>query len=99
MVVGMQRVNTKEKVIFTTKGVRVIAPNFKNPEETTILDIQTREVIKVVLHFSKQVSLVCIYLIGSCFSYIRESLDLNIPESCKYLIICITSITYYYILI
>lgn len=72
-----------EKVTFTTKGIRIIAPNVKRVTENCILDIQRREVGKIICCFSKVINVVFIYTLSSCGRHIRDSLDMTSGENSK----------------
>lgn len=65
------------KVIFTTKGIRIIAPSVKNPKESCVINVQSSEIVRVITHFSKQLFIFFVYLKPSCGIYIRESLEMT----------------------
>lgn len=74
--IGTHKFDPTEKVIISSKGIRIIAPNVKRPSENGILDIQKQEICKIVCHFPKTLPLLIIYTIGTCGLYIRESLEM-----------------------
>uniref|UniRef100_A0A1A9V6V2 Ubiquitin-like protease family profile domain-containing protein n=1 Tax=Glossina austeni TaxID=7395 RepID=A0A1A9V6V2_GLOAU len=67
----------KEPVIITSKGIRIVAPLQKNPNETCILNIYKHEVVKAIAHFSLvKNSMLCFYTLRSCAQYIKNALKL-----------------------
>lgn len=77
ILIGTHQFVPTEKVYFTSKGIRIIAPNVKRSEENVILDIQKNEVAKIVSHFQNPKCLLFIYTLNSCGAYIRESLEMG----------------------
>lgn len=75
--IGSHKYEPTEKVIFSSKGIRIIAPNVKEKSENHILDIQSKEVVKMCSHFSKTLSIIFIYVLPSCAQFIRDSLDMS----------------------
>lgn len=84
--IGTHQFTPTEKVHFTSKGIRIIAPNVKNSEENVILDIQIQEVVKIVSNFNAALSIVFIYVQNSCGAYVRESLEMQntIHDNCEF---------------
>lgn len=64
----------------SSRGVRIIAPNVKRTNEKCILDLQLDEIVKAVVHFSKALNVVFLYTLPSCGAFIRESLEMGLPE-------------------
>lgn len=79
--IGSYKFEPNEKVIFSSKGIRIVAPSVKEPTENVILDIQIKEIIKVCSNFSKGSSVIFIYVLPSCSTYVRQSLDM--PSTSK----------------
>lgn len=73
-----------EDVVFTSKGLRLVAPNCKNPSEKIVLNIQKGEILKVVCNFSERPTFV-IYVLNTCGKYVRESLDMSAESDGEYL--------------
>lgn len=70
--------------MITTKGVRIVAPSLKTPKDLIVLDIQHSEIVKVVVHFSKQLHIIFLYTKPSCARYIAEQLHLTqVNDKCK----------------
>jgi hypothetical protein len=65
----------------TSKGIRIFAPSVENPKESIILDIQHSEIVKLVAHFSKQLSVMFLYTKPNCARYICEQLSFNKSNS------------------
>lgn len=86
--IGTHQFTPTEKVHFTSKGIRIIAPNVKNATENVILDIQIQEVVKIVSNFTSTQSLIFIYVLNTCGVYVRESLEMQntIHDNCNYFI-------------
>lgn len=77
ILIGTHHYVPTEKVYFTSKGIRIFAPNVKNANEMVILDIQTNEVVKIVSHMQNPKCVFFIYTLNSCGAYVRESLDMT----------------------
>lgn len=73
---GTYKYHTTEEVIFSSKGLRLVAPHYKQPHEKTVLDIQKSEIQKLVYNFSAK-SVLVIYVVSSCGKYVRESLEMS----------------------
>lgn len=65
-----------EDIAFTSKGLRLVAPNCKHPTEKTVLNIQKSEIVKVVCNFSQK-SVLILYVLNTCGKHIRESLEMS----------------------
>lgn len=74
--IGSYKFEPKEKVIFSSIGMRIIAPNTKRENENVILDIQKCEIVKIVAHLSNALAVLFIWTSRSCGSYVRESLEM-----------------------
>ncbi|XP_059614832.1 uncharacterized protein LOC132260612 [Phlebotomus argentipes] len=74
--IGTLQYEPKEQVILSSRGVRIIAPSVKNPKENIILDVQIKEIVKIIAHFPKKLPILFIYTTPSCAQYIRNSLDM-----------------------
>ena len=72
------------QVVISTKGIRIVAPSLKNPKDLIILNIQHEEIVKVVVHFSKQLHIVFLYTKPSCARYIVDQLQMSeTDDKCK----------------
>ncbi|KAL1378285.1 hypothetical protein pipiens_015681 [Culex pipiens pipiens] len=78
--IGTLKYESPDKVAMSSRGVRIIAPNVKRPAEKCILDLQLHEVVKAVVHFSKALNVIFLYTLPSCGFYIRESLEMGLPD-------------------
>lgn len=74
--IGSYKFEPKEKVIFSSIGMRIIAPNTKRENENVILDIQKCEIIKIVAHLSNSLAVLFIWTSRSCGMYVREGLEM-----------------------
>lgn len=79
--IGSHRFEPTEKVVLSSKGIRIIAPNVKRPSENGILDIQKSEIVKIVCHLPKALPTLFIYTVNSCGAYIRESLEMSLSSN------------------
>lgn len=75
--IGTYKFEPKEKVIFSSIGMRIIAPNTKRDDENVILDIQKNEIVKIAYHLSKPLNVLFIWATKSCGTYVRESLEMS----------------------
>lgn len=78
--IGTLKYESTDKVVMSSRGVRIIAPNVKRNTEKCILDMQLHEIVKAVVHFSKALNVIFLYTLPSCGFYIRESLEMGLPE-------------------
>ncbi|EAT47498.1 AAEL001372-PB [Aedes aegypti] len=78
--IGSLKYDTTDKVVVSSRGVRIIAPNVKRTNEKCILDLQLQEIVKAVVHFSKALNVMFLYTLPSCGAFIRESLEMGLPE-------------------
>jgi hypothetical protein len=86
--IGSYKFESKEQVSVTSKGIRIIAPSVKNMKELTVLNIQHSEIIKFVMHFTKQLQIIFIYTKPSCAKYIVNSLQMSqINDKCELTIV------------
>lgn len=74
--IGSYKFEPKEKVVFSSLGMRIIAPNTKRDNENVILDIQKSEIVKICCHLSSSLAVLFIYTTRSCGLYVRESLEM-----------------------
>lgn len=65
------------KVVITSKGIRIVAPSVTNPKDVNVLDIQQSEIVKVVVHFSKQLHIIFLYTTPFCARYISAQLEMS----------------------
>jgi hypothetical protein len=69
----------------TCKGIKIVAPNVKNPKELVALNIMHSEIIKIVIHFSKQLHIIFVYTKPSCARYITSELQMTqTTDKCKF---------------
>lgn len=73
---GSYKFEPKEKVIFSSLGMRIIAPNTKRENENVILDIQMSEMLKIACHWSNSLAILIIFTSQSCGQYVRENLEM-----------------------
>lgn len=78
--IGTLKYESADKVAMSSRGVRIIAPNVKRSTEKCILDLQLHEIVKAVVHFSKALNVIFLYTLPSCGFYIRESLEMGLPD-------------------
>ncbi|XP_063701082.1 uncharacterized protein LOC134831309 [Culicoides brevitarsis] len=82
--IGTHKYDPSEKVVFSSRGCRLVAPSVKRPQELVILNIQLSEVVKLLYCFDKRLSVIFIYTLPSCGSYVRESLEMTLNEDGPY---------------
>ncbi len=75
--IGSYKFEPKEKVTFSSIGMRIVAPNTKREDEHIILDIQKCEIIKITSHLSNSLSVLFIWTTKSCGTFVRDSLDMS----------------------
>lgn len=73
-----------DDIVFTSKGLRLVAPHCKHPAEKIVLNIQKSEIVKVVCNFSQK-SVLVLYVLNTCGKYIRECLEMSLEsQNCGY---------------
>ena len=61
-----------------------MAPTVKDVNDITVLNIQNSEIVKLVIHFSKQLSIIILYTKPSCGRFIVEQLQMTqVNDKCK----------------
>lgn len=73
---GTYKYESTEEVVFTCKGLRLMAPHCQHPKEKVILNIQKSEIAKVVCNFANK-SVLVIYVLNTCGKYVRETLGMS----------------------
>lgn len=80
---GTYKYETTEDVVFTCKGLRLMAPHCQHPKEKVILNIQKSEIVKVVCNFAQK-SVLVIYVLNTCGKYVRETLGMSSESEGKH---------------
>lgn len=75
--IGSLKYSTNENVVISSKGIRIVAPNTKNLSEKVVLNIQTSEIVKVIVNFEKNQGKISIFVLPSCGVFVRESLEMQ----------------------
>lgn len=75
--IGSYSFEPREKVIFSSVGMRIIAPNVKRENENVILDIQKNEIVKIACHLGNSMAVLFIFATKGCGAYVRESLEMS----------------------
>ncbi|KAL7051210.1 hypothetical protein ACKWTF_004382 [Chironomus riparius] len=75
--IGSYKFETKDPVAITSKGIKIVAPTVKDVNDITVLNIQNSEIVKLVIHFSKQLSIIIVYTKPSCGRFIVEQLQMT----------------------
>lgn len=66
-----------EEIVFTNKGLRLVALKCQHPTEKVVLNIQKSEICKVLCNFSQKSTLV-LYVLNTCSKYVRETLEMSL---------------------
>ncbi|KAL4706533.1 hypothetical protein ACJJTC_015731 [Scirpophaga incertulas] len=82
--IGSYRYSPKEKVIISNKGIKIVAPSLKNDTKDVALQIQLKEVVRILVHFGKGLPVIFLYTINKCGAYIRKALDMSEHSSGPY---------------
>ncbi|XP_063379205.1 uncharacterized protein LOC134666031 isoform X1 [Cydia fagiglandana] len=75
--IGSYKYTPKEKVTISSKGVKIVAPSLKDESRDVALQIQLKEVVRLLAHFSKGVPVIFLYTVNKCGIYIRKALDMT----------------------
>lgn len=79
---GTQFFQPTEDIVFTSKGLRLVAPHCKHPTKKIVLNIQKSEIVKLLCNFSQK-SVLILRVLSTCGKYIRESLGMS-TDSCYF---------------
>ncbi|CAG5040142.1 unnamed protein product [Parnassius apollo] len=75
--IGSYRYTPKEKVYISSKGIKIVAPSLKNESREVALQIQLKEVVRILVHFGKGLPVIFLYTMSKCGVYIRKALDMT----------------------
>ncbi|XP_052895861.1 uncharacterized protein LOC128303049 [Anopheles moucheti] len=79
---GSLKYTPNEKVTISSIGVCIVAPNVCRPANFVRLDLQMREIKKVLTHFSGALNVIFLYTKSSGGAYVRKHLEMD-PNSDK----------------
>lgn len=54
-----------------------MAPSLKNESRDVALQIQLKEVVRILVHFGKGLPVIFLYTMSKCGTYIRKALDMT----------------------
>ncbi|CAK1553593.1 unnamed protein product [Leptosia nina] len=81
--IGSYRYTPKEKIIISPRGIKIVAPSLKNESKEVALQIHSKEIVRLLVHFGKGLPVIFLYTTSKCGIYIRKSLDM-VDESGLY---------------
>ncbi|CAH0728716.1 unnamed protein product, partial [Brenthis ino] len=81
--IGSYRYTPKEKVHISVKGIKIVAPSLKNESKDVAIQIQFKEIVKILVHFGKGLPVIFLYTMNKCGIFIRKALDM-VEESGLY---------------
>lgn len=64
------------QVYISCKGIKIVAPSLKNESREVALQIQLKEVVRILVHFGKGLPVIFVYTKSKCGIYIRSALDM-----------------------
>jgi len=79
--IGNYKVLPKDKITITEKGVQIKVPSIINPSEVVTLNIVTKDILKVLVHFGKQMPLLFLYISPSACLKTRKLLKMTNSQS------------------
>lgn len=65
------------QVYISSKGIKIVAPSLKNESREVALQIQLKEVVRILVHFGKGLPVIFLYTMSKCGGYIRKVLDMS----------------------
>lgn len=65
------------QVYISNKGIKIVAPSLKNENKDVALQIQLKEVVRILVHFGKGLPVIFLYTMSKCGAYIRKALDMT----------------------
>lgn len=78
---GTYRFDSQKELLFTSRGLRLTAPNMKRPSELVVLNIHRPEVVRMVYNFSPECCVIFMYVVSSCSKYVRDEIEMG--SECK----------------
>lgn len=78
--IGTHRYKSTEPVVFTSKGVRIVANCVKNPNEKCVINVMRPEIVKAICYFgdgNQDVSAIILHVLNSCSEYVRDQLEMT----------------------
>lgn len=78
--IGTFRYKPTEPIVFTPKGVRIVANSVKNANEQCVINVMKAEIVKAICYFSDQSkdnSAIILHVLNSCSEYVRETLEMS----------------------
>lgn len=64
------------QILISMKGVRIVAPRVDDPTVLVPLQLQMKEVVKVLIHSGKGMPVLFLYTVQWCASYVRKALNM-----------------------
>lgn len=76
--IGTFRFTPNDPVVFTSKGIRIVAHNVKNATQKCVINLMKAEIVKAVCHFAnKEGSTIILYVLNKCGAYVRETVEMS----------------------
>ena len=79
--IGNYKVLPKDKITITEKGVQIKVPSIINPSEVVTLNIVMKDILKVLVHFGKQMPLLFLYISPGACQRTRKLLKMTNSQS------------------
>lgn len=76
ILIGQYKVGGRE-VVMSEKGIQITAPSVKTSENSVVLNIRKRQIVKILYNINKAFSVLFMYTMPSCAAYVRESLEMS----------------------
>lgn len=78
---GTHIFQSTDEIVFTSKGLHLVAPHCKHPAKQIVLNIQKSEIVKMMCNFSAQKSVLILNVLNTCGKYVRDSLGMSSQNS------------------
>lgn len=81
--IGTFRFKPTEPIVFTSKGIRMVANSVKNPNEKCVINLMKHEIVKAICYFgdpSKESSVIILHVLNGCSEYVREAVEMSTGE-------------------
>jgi len=79
--IGNYKVLPKDKITITEKGIQIKVPGIINPSELVTINIVMKDILKVLVHFGKQMPLLFLYISPSACQKTRKLLKMTNSQS------------------
>lgn len=78
--IGTFQFNPTEPIVFTSKGIRIVANSVKSASEKCVINLMKHEIVKALCYFGEQnneTSVIILHVLNGCSEYVREAIEMS----------------------